>query len=791
MESVNINNTFDVNLQPRYLTEDEIDLILENLPPTYGADPYEGEMIRQAIANDLREKFHAKKLTPSAINSISNQLVKYHNTSRIDAGSDVGSWAAEGSAHAPMQASLNSFQIAGSSRAAGGGFSTFEELFYTKKHREVEICTLHYKDKTLTYEEVLETKKDIIGCVFSDFIQDYTYVQQGDHYVKWIEIEMYQNLEKKWWHDETYITEVIDSVVPPDDAFVLRIHLNVKEMFKYKVSIQDLVDTFNRENETPIHLIYGPMEDAIIDIYACARYITNKKEEIKLEAVECDEIENTVENDMVNASFYQSIVVQSLNTLRVKGILGIRDLVPIVTPVVSIIQSDEKSFWLISPQPQLLTLFLLLSINVMKKDEYWLLSLPNYDDVEYYFDHLTKEDYGVLDPISYIDRVIKMDKKDNPKSKQTNLLKSYKQLQTMTLQKVYPVVLSYRRMKSSGITIDLLVKLFNMVGITVLYEGKVNQNPELIVTMPEENITPRGLVNKRIRADEVIQKADRSEYTELMKASEVIHSEVVGTNLRGLMGLTFLDQSLLMSNNLHVVASVLGIRASRAFFIKELSVAMSSFGLHPQHIITIADVFFCRGIPSGAMSSSVNKQMGPIDKASVSKAVEVFKGSALHGVNHDITGVSTSIAFGIAPKIGTGYMDIGYEVRPQKTVTRDAVFTAFKTERAYMDRYANNTVPVETQNVNDDVEEAIEKPKGPIGRKVNLQSKIPKKEEEEEEKEEEKVTAKIPVSKYQKKEEPKVPVSKYQKKEKEEVVVKKKPVKKVEPEITKKSKSKK
>ena len=781
MELVNINNTYDENDKPRYLTDDEINLILDYLPATFSADASEADMIRQSIVNDLKSILQNKKLTPSAINSTANEIVKHHNTSRISPGSDVGAWAAEGSAQPAMQATLNAFHFSGASRAAGGGFAIFEELFYAKKHKKNEICTIHYKDKTLSYEQVLETKQNIVGCVISDFVQDYLYVKEGNGYVKDYTIDMYQNLDKLWWHNDYYVTNILESKVPPNDAFVLRIKLNIKEMFKFKVSIQDLVDTFKRENESPITLIYGPISDGIIDIYACAKYVKHK-EKTELEAVDCDELENTTENDMINAAFYQSMIIPSLSTLRVKGVLGIRDLIPIVTPVISIIQKDDDVRWLVDGlDKDAIKLLNMLGIKI-DHEEYDLLTMPNYEDIDYLLD-VNKEDYLLLSPVDYLNQVILKDKKENPKSKQTNLLKTFNYLKSLSWQRVHLVLLSYRRMKSSGISVDILKNLFNMVNIEILYETEVNNNVQLIVKL-NENTTPRGLINRLIKIDEEerkslqteLQKQEQSSYvpyTTLMRAAEVIHSEVVGTNLRGLMGLNFLDQERLMSNNLHIVAAVLGIRASRALFIKDLAIAMSSHGLHPQHIITVADVFFSRGIPTGAMTSSVNKQLGPIDKASVSKAIEVFKGSSLHGVSHKISGISTNIAFGVAPKVGTGYMDIGYEVKGN-IVTNEAVYTAFKHERAYIDRNAKEIIPVETEDVNEDIKETL-RPKTLVGKKVNIEAKVVSKYQKSVEKEVEAFLkpeeSKVPVSKYQKKPiieeivEAKVPKSKYQKKE--------------------------
>jgi hypothetical protein len=175
---------------------------------------------------------------------------------------------------------------------------------------------------------------------------------------------------------------------------------------------------------------------------------------------------------------------------------------------------------------------------------------------------------------------------------------------------------------------------------------------------------------------------------------ELITAEVTGSNLKGLMSLDMLDKNRLTSNNMHVLASVIGIEAAQEFFIDDLNQILSNYGLHPQHILTVAYLFFSKGIPTGAAHNSVNKPYGPIDKATVSKAVDILKLSALQGLNHDVNGISTSIVFGIAPKIGTNYSDIGYEVEPNKFLLNKDIYTVFK--------HNFEEEPIITPHVNED-----------------------------------------------------------------------------------------
>lgn len=678
----------------------------------------------------------------------------------------------------------DSFHSAGQSRSSGG-ISEMEELFYAKKVRKTELCTIYYKDR-LSYEEVLDSKKDIEGCMMSQFIQDYLYVKEGERYVKKYEIETYDNLSKKWWHNnDYYLNNILKTKIPNDDDYVLRIHLNLKEMYKYKVSIQDMVDVFNREIDSPINLLYGPMQDAIIDIYACADFVENKKKEMVLEGVACSDNNNT----MATAAFYQSILMPSLNTLKIKGVSGITNLVPIVTPVISAILSDDKVVWKLTYNNDktinnIIKMFQLFSIFIVKQtDDYLLLTMPKYEDIAYFFvgdSSMTKEKYLALTPIVYADLIIKIDKKNNPKNKQNNLLKTFSNLKVLTIEKLYSVVLSHKKMNQSGISIQMIKKLFKKSGVEIALEED-EFNPKLYVISAS---SPRSVISALLKNDE-----------SLKKYAELIHAEVIGSNLRGLLALPFLDKTRVKSNNMHVTAAVLGNRAARKLFIDECIESTTPFGVHPQHIILIADVYFSRGVPTGAMYNSVNKQLGPVDKATVSKAVDVFKASSLHGITNDITGVSTHIAFGIAPKIGTGYFDVAYHGK--KVSVNSEMYTAFKNEQAYIDREANQIMPVDITMPEIESEEYLPLTSRPVllGKKVNLPyeepviiENIPTKPVSRYQKSK---TIEIepvkPVSRYQKAKtidiEPSKPVSRYQKskliEEKEEKIEEKEPLKPV------------
>jgi hypothetical protein len=154
-------------------------------------------------------------------------------------------------------------------------------------------------------------------------------------------------------------------------------------------------------------------------------------------------------------------------------------------------------------------------------------------------------------------------------------------------------------------------------------------------------------------------------------------------------------------------AEILNIEGSDHKPVICLNQILSNYGLHPQHIMTIAYLFFSKGIPTGAMHNSYNKPYGPIDKASVSKAVDILKSSALQGTTHNITGISTSIVFGLEPKVGTGYFDIAYDTGSQILVNKN-IYKIFKQQRNQIDLSNNGVTPIDSSNVNNDLNNSLD-----------------------------------------------------------------------------------
>ena len=192
MEYVNIEEHFDPDDFPRLLTTQDIDVILDNIPLPFCPDYNNSLLIRDNIKAMLKDSLKDKKLAPSQITNLINHIVMQFNNNQVIPGTAVGMHAAEGAGRAPMQMSLDSFKNAGESKSASSGVTAVEEILYAKKDREYEICTIHYKNKYLTYEEVLNTRQDIVECIIDDFLLKTRYKTTNSIYS--YTIDSYKNL---------------------------------------------------------------------------------------------------------------------------------------------------------------------------------------------------------------------------------------------------------------------------------------------------------------------------------------------------------------------------------------------------------------------------------------------------------------------------------------------------------------------------------------------------------------------------------------------------------------------
>ena len=711
-------NGINLNDRPRRLTEEELTYITAHLPTAPSADSTAAEVARQGIIEWMLETLKEVNLAPSAIPGLIRRMVDQHHRSLVVPGTPVGITAAEAVGATTTQMTLNTFHSSGSAKSASFGIDAMRDLIFARKTPKNESCTIYFTNKTATYEEVLNSRQYIVGSVVANFVKDY-------------DIDGPDVLQRYWWHDQA---ELLLEKKIPESTKVLRLFLNVAEMYKHKVSIKDLAEVLEREIPPSAVAIYGPIADGIIDIYPHPAIIAETLKKGK---------ENAIPPELAEVTYLETVVRPELKNIRVKGIAGIRSLVPVISPIWRIVLLERKmveaditnelarpilgphiangSGWFLYYNPimvkttglspeNLAALCQLAGITIIGGNEHYLgISMPNdrfrtssgevvielngikYRQIENDLilrrdDVIYREIAGTLlkeTPAGWTEQIEdKVFTEIPPADVYRVNEKFYRRIPTE--QFVQAAGFSYEQITDGRVRItEMKPSEYVMARVTA---DKRTRNAE-IKRLTDENIKAAQDLPEEQRKDLIRRPVDVPR-TQLMIASEFVIAETEGSNLKELMALPNIDKTRTTCNNMYTIAATLGIEAARTFVIRALNNTISNTGsyVHPMNIMFIAEFITSRGEPYGATYTGISRQPGGhLSLATLERAGKVFTQSALHGRKEDIRNVSASIAMGARMAIGDGAFDIAQDIVQNgvpKTIINDDLFTALDEDDA-------------------------------------------------------------------------------------------------------------
>lgn len=133
--------------------------------------------------------------------------------------------------------------------------------------------------------------------------------------------------------------------------------------------------------------------------------------------------------------------------------------------------------------------------------------------------------------------------------------------------------------------------------------------------------------------------------------------ETEGSNFRAIMGLSIVDASKAVSNNVWEIFEVLGIEAARQFLIEDFLSIMD--GINVCHAMLLVErMTFTGTISSISRYTMRDDEVGPMGRASFEETLDNFTKAAVYGEREPTTGVSASIICGKRPKIGSGMISL-------------------------------------------------------------------------------------------------------------------------------------
>ena len=135
------------------LTSEQIDDVVNSLPPCLAATKRVADKLREQIQNKLRLQLKDIKLVnkPEALERLKEMIYRHHYNSLVQPGEAVGIRAAEGLSQPITQMTLNAFHTAGSSANSASGIDAIEDLYNVRKTLKFQNSSIHFKDKNLIF----------------------------------------------------------------------------------------------------------------------------------------------------------------------------------------------------------------------------------------------------------------------------------------------------------------------------------------------------------------------------------------------------------------------------------------------------------------------------------------------------------------------------------------------------------------------------------------------------------------------------------------------------------------
>jgi len=176
-------------------------------------------------------------------------------------------------------------------------------------------------------------------------------------------------------------------------------------------------------------------------------------------------------------------------------------------------------------------------------------------------------------------------------------------------------------------------------------------------------IVIRGVAG--IKAAKFRQDKDSMEYN----AEEGVYKQVTqyvldtdGTNFLAVMNHPYVDGTKLVSSHVHDIYENLGIEATRATLIQEITTLFEEAGVNCRHLGLLCDVMTRQGRLMSVDRYGINKMdIGPIAKASFEETEKILLRAALFGEVDPVTGISANIMMGQPIHGGTGFFNILFD----------------------------------------------------------------------------------------------------------------------------------
>jgi len=607
--------------RPRYLTDAEINDILNDIPKVYAATEEEALKVRDEIKRTFYLQIKNLPIAPSKINDLKKHMINQFIRSRIEPGEAVGLKTGEANGAPMMQLTLNSFHQAGSATANQSGIDTYKELINVTKQRKNPHTTIHFKNKNLTFDDIVNIKNEFIGVTINDLYNDP---------IRSKEIRE-SDTPQDWWYE--YHKLIFDDL-PPDfhSRQYLRLHLDVQKLYNYSITLDQIVTIIEKIKIDTYFIakcVYSPDNIGIIDIYINKLLSSGNSHIYKDKA----NVVKAINDYNATVIFLQLIFYKLLDDIYIKGIKGFKNISPGWIATTDMIRGVEA---------------------VHDQDRVWRLWL---DDIRLKITGITIE--KVID--LYKAAGCEILSTDEQHIRKTNQPYSGLILIKMPEQSPYPLKMDDDQ--------DLLSHDIPRSMKPTVYVSKLLAEEDNQLSV-QENLEKEKWNMTEGKEGAKYPIPNYQDYPVLFHG-KYYYLTAEGLNLRNILAHPEVDSARTISNDFYEVKDVRGLSAAKNLIAREIYELIDNSGsyISPRHIQLLVDVMVVLGLLVPVSSRGVARlNRGAFADASFENVIDAFKKSAVFGKWEEIVNTSACILMGLPIKIGTGSFQLQHDSETLKQI---------------------------------------------------------------------------------------------------------------------------
>ena len=657
---------------PRYLKPEEIDYVVSVIPAPLSCTKEVMDFNHQKIVEKIKFDLSTFKITPdkSSLEKLRNRIYESFMRTLAQPGFSAGNNGAMALGRKLTQISLDAFHHSGAANSNEVGIQRIKDLFNPNTKKSSSTCTIHFKDKFLTKEEIFRTYTQKLKGVTVKSLIDFSEPMS--------EIS---ETEQLWYQNY----QVVYSEQVPISKRFLRLHINTYKCYIYDISIKDICNIIEKTtrlelNKKSVYCVCSPSFQGIIDVHADEEFIrksvvdfstsgktfrgcekryfgrgkkTDIDEEDNSEPTKKTYIKTNIpESDSVEdlSTVFLTVILEScfkdMNLIGIKGIENIR------TETIKLLMN--MSFSRVFDEKTLLELD--KKHKIVKPDSYFRLYYSYIDYYSLYITGIPKEKYVNFMKLSGM----------------TVLEQNFENIDNPMCIIMMPEV-SDKKYEKDG---EMVPKYKKIDGI--IYDLETEK--EILTTEQPQQLLSRKLDEgeeeiKRIVDDMIRGEESELYYPEIYRNGYYSYAKAYGKDvISSVLRDKLVDPHFTSSDNPMDVYNYYGIESARLFFVKEYNANDDIKKMNPVNIELLVDFQTVLGQLSSVTATDIAKHgKNALSAASFEQPIEAFRKAGGIGAKDLVNNIPSCLITGKRTINGTGIVDVAFDSEYLDDTSNDVV----------------------------------------------------------------------------------------------------------------------